>query len=197
MASPRRLGAPEAKNRKVLLDAAEQLMMEEGYAAVSSRRVADRAGLKPQLFFYYFRSMDELFLSILRRRIDEGSEYQSKMLNSDHPLHTLWEFNADPRNVRLTMEFIGLSYHRPAVRSEVARFAERLRTLQTDVIDTFMRDNGFDTQRYPPAAVAVLMASLSRVVVMEQALGVSGGHAEALEMAARELDRLDRGRKEQ
>ena len=46
MTSPRRIGAPDAKNRVVLLDAAEQLLIEEGYAAVTSRRVADRAGLK-------------------------------------------------------------------------------------------------------------------------------------------------------
>ena len=45
MASPRRIGAPDAKNRTVLLDAAESLMLEEGYAAVTSRRVAAQAGL--------------------------------------------------------------------------------------------------------------------------------------------------------
>ena len=35
MASDRRIGAPDAKNRGVLLDAAEQLMLEDGYAAVT------------------------------------------------------------------------------------------------------------------------------------------------------------------
>ena len=35
MASPRRLGAPDAKNRAVLLAAAERLMLENGYAAVT------------------------------------------------------------------------------------------------------------------------------------------------------------------
>lgn len=39
MPSPRRIGAPDAKNRTVLLDATEQLMPEKGHAAVSSRRV--------------------------------------------------------------------------------------------------------------------------------------------------------------
>ncbi|MBV8930828.1 MAG: helix-turn-helix transcriptional regulator, partial [Mycobacteriaceae bacterium] len=56
MASERRIGAPDAKNRVVLLDAAEQLLLEDGYAAVTSRRVAERAGLKPQLVHYYFRT---------------------------------------------------------------------------------------------------------------------------------------------
>ncbi len=38
----------------VLLDAAEQLMAEEGYAAVTSRRVAEKAALKPQLVPHCF-----------------------------------------------------------------------------------------------------------------------------------------------
>ena len=44
MASARRIGAPDAKNRIVLLDAAEALMIEEGYVAVTARRVAERGG---------------------------------------------------------------------------------------------------------------------------------------------------------
>jgi TetR/AcrR family transcriptional regulator len=61
MASPRRMGSPEAKNRAALLDAAEQIMLEEGYPAASSRRVAEKAGLKHPLVHYYFHGMDELF----------------------------------------------------------------------------------------------------------------------------------------
>ena len=45
MASARRIGAPDAKNRAALIDAAEALMIEDGYAAVTSRRVAEKAGL--------------------------------------------------------------------------------------------------------------------------------------------------------
>ena len=68
----RRIGAPDAKNRGLLLDAAEQLMLEEGYAAVTSRRLASKAGLKPQLVHYYFRTMEDLFLEVFRRRAEEG-----------------------------------------------------------------------------------------------------------------------------
>ena len=72
MTSARRIGAPDAKNRALLLDAAEQLMLEEGYAAVTSRRLANKAGLKPQLVHYYFRTMEELFVEVFRRRAEEG-----------------------------------------------------------------------------------------------------------------------------
>src|ERR1039458_10291908 len=49
MASNRRIGGEDSESRAALLDATERLMLEEGYAAVSSRRVAQAAGLKPQL----------------------------------------------------------------------------------------------------------------------------------------------------
>ena len=45
MAEPRRVAGPNAKNRSVLLDAAERLMLEEGWTAVTSRRVAAAARL--------------------------------------------------------------------------------------------------------------------------------------------------------
>ena len=80
MASERRIGAPDAKNRSVLLDAAERLMLEEGYAAVTSRRVAEKAGLKPQLVHYYFRTMEDLYLAVFRRRAEQGLEAQAQAL---------------------------------------------------------------------------------------------------------------------
>src|ERR1700693_2877153 len=90
MPSGRRSGAPDAKNRGVLRDAAEQLMLEEGYAAVTSRRLADRAGLKPQLVHYYFRTMDDLFLAVFRRRAEQGLKSQARALESPQPLWALW-----------------------------------------------------------------------------------------------------------
>ena len=81
MTSARRIGAPDAKNRGLLLDAAEQLMIEEGYAAVTSRRLASKAGLKPQLVHYYFRTMEELFLEVFRRRAEEGLQCRRKRCN--------------------------------------------------------------------------------------------------------------------
>ncbi len=74
--------APDAKNRTVLLDAAEKVMLEHGYAAVSSRRVAEQAGLKPQLVHYYFVNMDELLAEVFRRRAEQGLEFQAKALAS-------------------------------------------------------------------------------------------------------------------
>ena len=112
MASERRIGAPDAKNRVVLLDAAERLMLEEGYAAVTSRRVAEKAGLKPQLVHYYFRTMGDLYLAVFRRRAEQGLEAQAQALQSAQPLCALWRCSSDPRITAFTVEFMALASHR-------------------------------------------------------------------------------------
>lgn len=177
----RRIGAPDAKNRGVLLDAAEQLLLEEGYAAVSSRRVAEKAGLKPQLVYYYFRTMDELLLEVFRRRAEQGLEYQAQLMKSPQPLWALWEFSTDPNAVVVTMEFIAMANHRPGIRQEIADFSERFRSAQAEALTEVLPRYGVDPE-YTPALVSVLMTALSRVLVIESHLGVTGGHEEAFAM---------------
>jgi AcrR family transcriptional regulator len=53
--------------RSNLLDAAEALIWEDGYAAATARRIADRVGMKHQAVFYYFGSQDELLVEVFRR----------------------------------------------------------------------------------------------------------------------------------
>ncbi|WP_407444724.1 TetR/AcrR family transcriptional regulator [Rhodococcus sp. (in: high G+C Gram-positive bacteria)] len=182
MASSRRIGAPDAKNRSVLLDAAEQLMVESGYAAVTSRRVAEKAGLKPQLVHYYFRTMDDLFMEVFRRRAEEGLQMQSAILDAPHPLRALWNFSTDPTGVAVTMEFIALARHRPVLRAEIARYSELFRVGQLAAAEQVLARTEYDVSRIPAVVVSVLMTSISRVVVMEEALGVTAGHAETVEL---------------
>ncbi|WP_428340689.1 TetR/AcrR family transcriptional regulator [Mycobacterium sp.] len=185
MTSARRIGAPDAKNRAVLLDAAEQLMLEEGYAAVTSRRVAERAALKPQLVHYYFRTMDELFLAAFRRRAEQGLEVQAMVLEAPQPLWALWRFSTDPAATAITMEFIALANHRKALKAEIAFYAERFREEQRKALTTILARYGKnlgDPVKLPPLVWSVLMTSVSRVLVIEQALDMSAGHSETVEI---------------
>lgn len=195
MTTPRRIGAPEAKNRALLLDAAEELMLEEGYAAVTSRRLASKAGLKPQLVHYYFRTMEELFLEVFRRRAEEGLQIQAHVLNSPQPLWALWRFGTDPAFTRISMEFMALANHRKEMRAEIAYYAERFREEQrqavTAALERYAPKVKADNLEMPPVVWAVLMSSLSRFLVLEQAVGISGGHAETMELVESYLRRLE------
>jgi len=191
MASDRRIGGPDAKNRGVLLDAAEQLMLEDGYASVTSRRVAERAGLKPQLVHYYFRTMDDLFIEVFRRMSKLGLDAHAEVLKCDQPLWAMWEFGSDPHVARLTMEFMGLANHRKALRAEIAVFADRFRQQQVEVMTTVLRRYGQEQSDVPPVVWAVFATSVSRVLVLEQSLGISFGHDEMLSFCEEWLRKLE------
>jgi AcrR family transcriptional regulator len=178
MTSARRIGAPDAKNRGVLLDAAEKLLLAEGYAAVSSRRVAEAAGLKPQLVHYYFRTMEDLFLAVFRRMAEAGLSVLSTALDSPQPLWSLWRFSTQPEAARLTMEFMGLAIHRAALRAEIVYYAERFREEQNKAIAAALKRYGITDSDVPPVVWTVFATSVSQGLVMERALGMSTGHAE-------------------
>jgi AcrR family transcriptional regulator len=191
MASTRRIGAPDSKTRARLLDATEQLMLEEGYAAVSSRRVAGKAGLKPQLVHYYFRTMDDLFLEVLRRRAEQNLERYGRALTSDRPLRALWEVTTDSRGAAFTMELAALANHRKAIRTELARYAERFRRMQLDVVARVLDDSGISEDRCPPVVALLAMTGLSQVLALEQTLGITTGHDKTIAFVGRHIDELE------
>ena len=196
MTTPRRIGAETSKTRVVLLDAAEKLMLEEGYAAVTSRRVAAAAGLKPQLVHYYFRTMDDLFLALFRRRAEQGLERQARAFESDQPLWAVWELSRDPRGNALTMEFTALANHRKEIRAELAASAERYRSELRQGLEAVFERYGVRAGELPPLVCTVLLTSLSRVLVIEhETLGMTTGHAETLGFVEGLLRRLEGDRR--
>jgi AcrR family transcriptional regulator len=188
----RRFGTETSKTRAALLDAAEGLMLSEGYAAVTSRRVAATAGVKPALVHYYFATMDDLFLALFRRRVAEGLERQAEALRSAQPLWALWDYSRDARGTALTMEFVALANHRKAIRAEIAASAERFRAEQLAGLATVLDRYGIDDKRCPPIVCVVLMTSISRFLVIEQeTLGMSSGHEQTISFVEQLLAEIE------
>lgn len=181
MTATRRIGAEDSATRAELLDAAMLLMLQEGYAAVSSRKVAAKAGLKPQLVHYYFRTMDDLFLALVRRGAEQNLERQAAALTSPTPLRAVWEFMTDPAGTVLVSEFSALANHRKAIRAELAAYADQFRALQTQALTRILADYGVGSAPLAPAAVPVLLTAITQILGMEAALGMTTGHAELRE----------------
>ena len=156
-------------------------MLDEGYAAVTSRHVASEAGLKPQLVHYYFRTMDDLYLALFRRRTEQGFERRAQALQSDQPLWSFWELSREPRGTALNMEFVALGKHRRAIRAEIMSSAERFRSDQFSAIRSVFERSEVDQERYPPMVCTVLITAISQfLVIEEEMLGMSTGHAETV-----------------
>jgi AcrR family transcriptional regulator len=190
-ATSRRIGARDSKTRAQLLDAAELLMSEEGYAAVTSRRLAARAGLKPQLVHYYFRTMDDLFVEAFRRRAEENLARFERAIADDGSLGNLWRLNADPRGAAFSIEFVALANHRKAIRAEIARYAERFRAAQVEAVRAALAGHGIDEDELPPLVALLTMTGIAQVLALEDALGVTAGHDATVAFVERTIARLE------
>ena len=167
-------------------------MLREGYAAVTSRRVAAEAGIKPQLVHYYFRAMDDLFLEVYRRRAASAIARFIRAMEVHRSLRTLWRFGAELGGATLNIEFVALANHRKAIRDEIARYARRFRELQLDAIAAILSDHGVSADTCPPVVVLLAMTGVTQVMALEAALGVTAGHAEMTEFVDAWLDEAER-----
>ena len=144
MTASQRPKARDTTTRDMLVAATSQIMIEEGYAAATSRRVAAQAGVKPALVHYYFPTMDELYLDVFRRGAAAYLERQKEALASDRPLHALWDTLIGPKDTRLLLEFMGLANHRKEIRAEIAAWQERWREMQITALNFVVREHGLD-----------------------------------------------------
>jgi AcrR family transcriptional regulator len=192
MAPARRSSVDDSTTRTALLDAAQALMLEGGYAAVTTRRIAAKAGVNSALVYYYFDTMDGLFIALFRRGSERTLERLEEALASSKPLWGFWDVLNDQPNSALTMEFIALANHRKAIRAEIARYAERYRAAQLDAVTAALAAEGITEAQLPPMVALLMMTGLSQVLALEQALGVTTGHDATRSFIERALGEFER-----
>jgi len=187
----RRIGAETSATRALIVQAAEALIRDEGYAAVSTRRVAARAGLKPSLVHYYFPTTDDLLIDLSRRGAEESDRMIEDALASDDPLQALWGFFIDTSRTAMALEFMAMANHRDALRAHMAQHSEAMRQRQVEILKHVLGDRLLGPDGCPPAGFSVVLAGIGRAIVMEENLGVKAGHDEAMAFVRDWLDRLN------
>jgi AcrR family transcriptional regulator len=192
----RRTGSEDSKTRALLVDVTERLMLRDGYAVVTSRRVAIEAGVTAPLVHYYFPTLDDLFVAVLRRRAEQQIERHARLLAADEPLRALWTFHTDRLAARFVTEFIGLANHRKSIRGELAAYAERFRAVELAALDAAVAGGRLDLGGMPPAGVLVLLSTASRGLVNEESIGMSTGHNEVHALVEELLARAERPARE-
>jgi len=78
--------SPRGETATLILQAADELFGEKGLDGVSVRDVADRAGVKKALVFYYFASKEKLFETVLERYYHAHRAALEDSFGSDAPL---------------------------------------------------------------------------------------------------------------
>lgn len=170
-----------------LIEAAAQIINSDGYAALSARALAEKVGLKRQIVHYYFRTMDDLLLAVIKHYGEEAVGRFSQALSSGDPLRAIWELNPD--SSATTFSFIAMASQKPVVREEMLKYLHRLRELQAKAVDRYRKAHDI-TSELPPIVAAIVVQSISQALGAESALGTTMGHAETRDAVARWLNGL-------
>jgi AcrR family transcriptional regulator len=189
MKPARRMGPATSETRMALLDATERVLRSEGYAAVSSRRIAEEAGLKQQLVYYYFHTMDELLLATFQRRTERALERLKATLESEHPLRALWDMHSELSVAGLSAEFMALANHHEGIRAEVARYMEESRAMEAAALSRVLPTS--ESSHLTATALSLAISSLSQTLAREHETGITSGHDDIGAFIRWWLDRLD------
>ena len=188
----RRIGAENSVTRAIIIDATEKLIREEGYAAVSTRRVAAEAGLKPSLVHYYFPTTDDLFMAVCKRGAEQSDAMIEAALAAPDPLRGLWEFFSDPSRTATALEFMALANHRKAIRAHILEHSEAMRARQVAALEKVLAERLKDVDGLTPEGLMLILAGIGRALIMEGGLGVRAGHGDARAFVESLLDWLNR-----
>lgn len=186
----RRMGPVGSDNWHAMLDAAEATLLEEGYGALTSRRIAERMGVKQRLVYYYFASMDELVVETFRRMAARELERMRELLRADMPMRRLWDICIHTTDSRVTSEFMALAHRNEGLRQEVVRFIEDARSIQAQAIRGALEKSGAASS-LDPDSFALVATGLALALTRESAIGVASGHASLHAMIAAFLDRAE------
>lgn len=172
-------------------------MVSEGYAAVTTRRVASLIGLTAALVHYYYATTEDLLVATYRRAAERHDERVRQALAAEQPLHALWDYFSDQNRMALGVEFMALANHRKVIRAEIRDHDERDRRLQADAVSHILPADKASSNHCPPLSAAFLLSGISRALIMDQMLGISCGLPETRDYVERLLGQLEKARKSQ
>ena len=174
-------------NVEAFLDGAERLLVREGAAGISTRRLAQEAGQNHGLVHYYFGSVDELLIQALERFTDRVLERQRAMYETDAPFAEKWrtavgfiEEDLAAGYPKVWAELESLALHKPEMRERLRAVNDRWRTLLRDALAEAIEEYGLDSGRFSAEAWAALVMQFNKGLLNERLLGFDRGHAELL-----------------
>ena len=179
MVSTARSAAEEA-----LLDAAERVLVDAGYAAITTRRLAEEAGVNHGLVHYYFGSVENLLVRTLERFTERLVTRQREMYAADMPFLEKWRtamrylMSEDVVYEKVWLELQALAWNQPDLRERLARVNAEWRSVLTEAFEQPHRELGIEM---PLEALVSLVITFNLGIMVERLGGVDTGHSELLE----------------
>jgi AcrR family transcriptional regulator len=185
-----------------LMDAAERLLYDVGYAGVTTRAVAEEAGVKHGLVHYYFGSMDELLTQTLERFVDQLAE-ALEALYDDPGLSfadkwrlgsQFWVDEPASRFPKILLELLAMGWNMRSLQPRLTQVHARFRAIFERHFGQALRDYGLDETQFPLKVIVAAVTSFQLGLIVEGLSDVHEGHQELLAWIQRWIDGLEENR---
>jgi len=184
--------APRVAAEEAFLDAAERLLVEIGYAGITTRRLAEEAGANHGLVHYYFGSMENLLARVLERFTERIIARQREMYAAPGvPFAEKWRtamryLDADRPYQKVWYELQALAWNRPELRERVAHVNAEWRAVLSEALAEPRERYGIEM---PLQALVSLVMTFNEGIIFERLSGIETGQAELLQWIDDWLDR--------
>lgn len=189
-------GREDAERR--FLDAAERLLVRVGYTGITSRKLAEEAGLNHGLVHYYFGSMQELLLQVLERFTDRLIVRQKEMYAAPGPFIDKWraamgylDEDVESGYTKVWYELQAMGWNDPEMRKRVANVDRTWTKVVTEALDKAMDEYGLDRSEFPLEAVMTLVGTFNEGMQLQRLSGIRAGHSTLLKTIDRWLEGLE------
>jgi AcrR family transcriptional regulator len=168
-----------------LLDAAERVLVDVGYTGITTRRLAEEAGVNHGLVHYYFASVENLLVRTLERFTERLIARQRAMYaDPDVPFIEKWRtamrylISEDVAYEKVWLELQALAWNQPDLRERLARVNAEWRAVLSEAFEQPHRELGVEM---PLETLVSLVMTFNLGIMVERLGGIETGHRELLE----------------
>jgi AcrR family transcriptional regulator len=176
--------AARSAAEEALLDAAERLLVDLGHAGITTRRLAEEAGVNHGLVHYYFGSNESLLVRALERFTERLIDRQRELYATDAPFVEKWRtamrylLSEDVAYEKVWLELQALAWNDADLQTRLARVNAEWRAVLTQAFEEPHRELGIEL---PLDALVSLVITFNTGVIVERLGGIETGHRELLE----------------
>jgi len=165
------------------MDAAERLLIEVGHAGITTRRLAEEAGVNHGLVHYYFGSNENLMVCTLERFTERLIARQRELYAAEIPFVEKWRtamrylVEDDLTYEKVWLELQALAWNHAEIRRRLVAVNGEWRAVLTDA---FREPHGRLGLEIPLEALVSLVVTFNMGVIVERLGGIETGHRELL-----------------
>ena len=184
--------------RLALLDAAEELLVSKGVSGITTRKVAEQAGVNQALVHYHFGTIEQLLLAVLERVSVQVKARSEQIYDHESSFIAGWfkemdaMITADVKRGwgKIWLENLTLAANRPKIGKQYVKASTMTRKLHEKHVSDMLEQLGLDAEEFPAQGIVTLLDAITSKLILDRLVGIEAGHQELLDILHRLWDHL-------